>query len=123
MSDRLPGLKELEAFLSELQPMPYTTPDPEPDNPIPRGWRSEIKHPRAIKGRGLCGVQGFIYTNALLTNLSFDGLDLYGYSARYCYPDRLAAIAAILSWDGQGDPPGPWVKEKVSERLGPGALK
>jgi hypothetical protein len=32
------------------------------------------------------------------------------------------ALNALTAMDGRGDPPGNWIKEKVSERLGPGAL-
>lgn len=42
---------------------------------------------------------------------------------RYCYEHAIAAGAAAVLWDGKGDPPGPWIKEKPSERLGPGATE
>lgn len=87
---------------------------------VPEEWRTEFVMTREVAGRGLCGVQRFIYTCGLLTDLSFSGLT-YGYSARYCYEVPLDARAALGEWDGVGDPPGAWVKEKVSERLGPGA--
>lgn len=35
-----------------------------------------------------------------------------GYTSRYCYPSAESAIAAIQSWDGEGDPRGPWLKQK-----------
>lgn len=51
----------------------------------------------------------------------FVGLDRDGYQRRYCYERKADAVAALAAWDGKGDPPGPWIKEKPSERLGPGA--
>ena len=82
---------------------------------IPDIWKSEFLDLREIPGCGLCGVQRFIYTCGLLVNLTFDGMT-YGYKARYCYPSAKDAEQALLAWDGAGDPPGPWIKEKVSER-------
>ena len=65
------------------------------------------------------GVYRFLYTTALLV-----GLDDAGYRTRFCYEHETDAIAAALIFDGTGDPPGPWIKEKgARERLGPGATE
>ena len=40
----------------------------------------------------------------------------YNYDARYCYPIERDALHDLREWDGKGDPPGDWIKEKVSER-------
>lgn len=53
------------------------------------------------------GVQRMLFTNALLV-----GLDAWGYRTRFCYPLGMPAIEALATWDGRGDPPGPWIKEK-----------
>lgn len=45
----------------------------------------------------------------------------YGRGCRYCYENYRDAQNALMAWDGEGDPPGPWIKEKPSGRLGPGA--
>ena len=66
-----------------------------------------------------CGLHRMMFTSALLVGISKDGLE---YERRYCYPDFIAAFAALIVWDGNGDPPGPWIKEKPGDRLGPGAL-
>lgn len=50
----------------------------------------------------------------------FVGLQEYGYERRYCYEHGEDAWTACQEWDGKGDPPGPWIKEKPSDRLGPG---
>lgn len=52
-------------------------------------------------------VRSFIYTFALLV-----GLDETGYRTRFCYERELDAMRAAIAWNGQGDPPGPWIKEK-----------
>lgn len=49
----------------------------------------------------------------------FVGLDLLGYRTRFCYPDENSACNALGTWDGYGDPPGPWIKEKgINKELG-----
>lgn len=93
-------------------------------NTIPNDWKSEIPYSRRLIDGRVCGVQNFMYTAGLLIDLTFQGEAMfYDYSARYCYPDVVSAVVALATWDGEGDPPGNWVKEKVSERLGPGALE
>lgn len=51
-------------------------------------------------------------TNMLFTAGLCVGLDRIGYRTRFCYPDRASAELAASKWDGFGDPPGPWIKEK-----------
>lgn len=86
---------------------------------VPELWRDSFIALREVPARGLCGLQRFIFTTGLLTDLTFDGM-AYNYSARYCYPRMIDAWHALATWDGTGDPPGEWVKEKVSGRPGPG---
>jgi len=62
------------------------------------------------------GVLAQLFTFGL-----FVGLDENGYKRRYCYEHKSDAVIASQVWDGEGDPPGPWIKEKPSDRLGPGA--
>src|SRR5262245_21825543 len=52
-------------------------------------------------------LQRMFYTTGLMV-----GRDETGYRTRFCYPDDASALEALLSWDGRGDPPGPWLKEK-----------
>ena len=82
---------------------------------IPETWQDCFLLTREIPGLGLCGVQRFIYSCGLLTNMRFDRLT-YAYDARYCYPIARDALRDLLEWDGQGDPPGDWIKEKVTGR-------
>ena len=70
----------------------------------------------------MCVLRRFIFTVGLCTQVQFDELSC-DYEARYCYPDWGDAIGAIFAWDGQGDPPGNWIKEKASGRLNPSYAK
>lgn len=69
-----------------------------------------------VIGEDICGLSVQIYTTGLCVHL-----DRSGYRRRYCYEHTVDARNALLEWDGKGDPPGPWIKEKPSGRLGPGA--
>lgn len=53
------------------------------------------------------GVMQMNFTGGL-----FVGLDDHGYEKRYCYETIRQAAFACLTWDGEGDPPGNWIKEK-----------
>ncbi len=75
---------------------------------------------REVPGHGDCAVQRFIYTCGLLTAVNFDSIFIE-YNARYCYNTAREACEALETWDGIGDPPGDWIKEKVSGRFGPGS--
>ena len=83
---------------------------------LPELWRDVFMVVREVPGRGLCGIQRFIFSCGLLTDLRFDGA-FYDYKARYCYPLASEALRGLAEWDGTGDPPGEWLKEKVSERM------
>lgn len=66
------------------------------------------------------GMRRMTFTFALVV-----GLDDYGYRTRFCYPDYKSCVDAIIAWDGRGDPPGPWIKEKgrQGERSNPQETK
>jgi len=93
------------------------TPEESTADEVPEHWRSEFRVVRRVPGRGLCGIQRFIFTCGLLTDLKFYEME-NDYTARYCYPNEREALRALQAWDGTGDPPGPWIKEKVSGRAG-----
>jgi hypothetical protein len=71
---------------------------------------------RQLKDGRWIGLMQMNFTTGLFT-----GLDETGYSSRYCYELRHEAFLATLVWDGQGDPPGPWIKHKGPgvDRLNP----
>lgn len=58
-------------------------------------------------GREVCGIKRFDFTTAVVV-----GLDASGYQRRYCYEHDAVARAALLLWDGEGHPDGPWIKCK-----------
>lgn len=64
----------------------------------------------------MAGLHRMMYTTGLCV-----GMDRGGLARRYCYEREEDARAALVAWDFNGDPPGPWIKEKPSDRLGPGA--
>lgn len=82
-------------------------------------WVNDLGYvlPREFESVGVCGVRGMLFTGAVVV-----GIGPERYAGRYCYGTMGAAIAALAAWDGQGDPPGEWIKYKgdAGERLGPG---
>lgn len=71
--------------------------------------------PARILPDGRCaGIMGMLYTCALVI-----GIDEEGFSTRYCYHSRAEAELALKSWDGTGEPPGNWIKQKPEERNNP----
>ena len=65
---------------------------------------------REIPGRGTCGLMKFIFTTGLVVRI-----DEIGYEGRYCYSSGEDAQRALDSWNGEGDPSGPWIKYKGEE--------
>jgi len=51
---------------------------------------------KEIPGKGICGLQAFVYTIGLMT-----GLDETGYYERFCYPHvhGVKALMALIEWD------------------------
>lgn len=62
-----------------------------------------------IPNKGLCALTPFMFTIGLVVNL-----DETSYEERYCYPLEYIADALIVikTWNGEGYPPGRWVKRK-----------
>lgn len=73
-------------------------------------------HIKAMQDGTVCALQKQLFTTGIIV-----GINRHGWSRRYCYEREYDAREALIQWDGVGDPPGPWVKEKPSDRLGPGA--
>ena len=80
----------------------------------------ELLRVRDVPGRGDCVVQRFAYTCGLIVGVTLDRVYI-DYAARYCYDTAREALHALDTWDGRGDPPGEWIREKESGRFGPGA--
>ena len=64
---------------------------------------------KVIPGYGLCALRKFMFTVGLILNI-----DEHSYEERYCYPYKytIDALLAINTWNGEGYPPGRWVKRK-----------
>lgn len=75
------------------------------------------KFVKAIDDGRFVGTFNMVFTTGLFV------MTEHSVERRYCYEHAIAAGAAAVLWDGKGDPPGPWIKEKPSERLGPGVTK
>jgi hypothetical protein len=72
---------------------------------------------RQLKDGRWIGLMQMNFTTGLFT-----GLDETGYSSRYCYEKWAEALTDFAVWEGQGDPPGPWIKHKggpEGDRLNP----
>jgi hypothetical protein len=89
---------------------------------MPKVWEGMFANVRDVPGQGLCVVQRFIFTTGLLTHVRFVGLT-YDYAARYCYETLGDAMEDLATWNGENDPPGRWIKEKVSERSNPSSAE
>lgn len=64
------------------------------------------------------GVYRFIYNDRLVFG---DLRNEWCYERGFCFPQDGSAIEAAQSWDGEGDPEGPWIKEVGTDRYGPGS--
>lgn len=62
---------------------------------------------RRLPSGEIAAVARFLFTFDLLL-----GCDETGYRTRFSYESMHDALEALLAWDGAGDPPGPWIKEK-----------
>jgi hypothetical protein len=81
----------------------------------------EYKHPRLLPTGEWAALQQMVFTVGL-----FVGIDETGYRTRFCYPHFFPAVIALVEWDGTGDPPGPWIKEKggpIPDRPNPRAAE
>lgn len=75
---------------------------------ITREWLGNIFGVRQIPNGHWIGVSRFCFTYGLCVGLE-DWLNC-GY--RYCYKSPSDAALACHTWNGEGDPPGPWIKRK-----------
>jgi hypothetical protein len=62
---------------------------------------------RRLPNGELAGLLRFLWTTGLCV-----GLDRSGYRTRFCYEGWNDALQALDAWDGEGFPPGWWIKEK-----------
>lgn len=62
------------------------------------------------------GLMRMLYTTGL-----YVGLDETSWKTRFCYENAPDALIALQAWDGEGFPPGYWVKQKPENIHGPGS--
>lgn len=75
---------------------------------------------RQLDDGRVIGVRPMLYTTGLAVGITpFEACEY-----QYCYESALDCLRAYTAWDGQGDPPGPWLKLKGHperpEEHGPG---
>lgn len=70
---------------------------------------------RELNGN-LCAVHPFLFTWAICVGINMEGNE---HKTRYCYEKQEDAEEALAEWDGRGDPPGPWIKQKPEDRSNP----
>jgi hypothetical protein len=100
--------RDLYAFVDSSQPI------------VPPACRHAFLGERWIAGQPCVVQQGFLST-ALLVDVSFSPL-FCDSMAQYRYENADEALLALRDWNGQVDPPGRWMKEVVTGRMGPGAF-
>ncbi len=66
--------------------------------------------PRRLASGEWAAIMRFLFTTGLIV-----GIEELGYRTRFCYRTREEALEALSSWNGTGDPPGEWIKEKGNE--------
>ncbi len=64
-----------------------------------------------IIGGKTCRLNQYLFTCSIQV-----GVDGLGHERRYCYEHEQDARMAMAAWDGQGHPPGPWIKCKSASQ-------
>lgn len=62
---------------------------------------------REIPGQGLCAIMRLLFFYGLFVGITKEKYDGY-----YSYPFQTDCKDAIEDWNGEGDPPGYWLKYK-----------
>ncbi|MBC6444651.1 MAG: hypothetical protein GDA50_04355 [Alphaproteobacteria bacterium GM202ARS2] len=68
--------------------------------------------PRQLPTGEWACIGRMLFTWALVIGVTEQSTD-----RRYCYEREQDARSALETWDGIDDPPGPWIKEKPSNRI------
>lgn len=70
--------------------------------------------PRKLPNGEWLALKKMLYTTGL-----FIIENKTSWRTRWCYENHNDALAALVYFDGVGDPPGPWIKQKPEDRLNP----
>ncbi len=65
---------------------------------------------RIIAGK-MCRFRPYLFTYSIQV-----GVNVLGHERRYCYELTQDAREAMAARDGQGHPPGPWIKCKTASQ-------
>jgi len=71
---------------------------------------------REVPGRGMCAIEEGVVTFMLRYGVQFSDPYAAYSTGIYFFEDWIAALSALVGWDGTGDPPGDWVKHKGGMR-------
>jgi hypothetical protein len=74
---------------------------------VEKAKRMGYRYPKILATGECAGIMPMIYTTGI-----FVGLDKFEYRTRFCYETWAEAEKSLAAWDGHGDPPGNWIKEK-----------
>jgi hypothetical protein len=79
---------------------------------------ADIERLNAEEGERICALNGYshytVFPNGrdacidrlLFTYAIYADLTIWGHGERWCYSDYAKALAALLAWDGEGEPDG-----------------
>lgn len=70
--------------------------------------------PRLLPDGQWIALQSMLYTTGLVV-----GITPISWRTRFCYETPAEALIASLLWDGTGDPPLNWIKQKPEDRMNP----
>jgi hypothetical protein len=73
-------------------------------------WGEYLVHPKLLGDWGVVGLQKFMFTWAILAEVT-----PFGYGDRWCYHGYGDAKAAFDAWDGKSEPKG-WHRHPASGR-------
>jgi DNA-binding protein H-NS len=91
--------------------------DAEKQRLVARAQANGYAEVRVISPTQVVALDQKLFTWGLILGADHDRPD-----GRYCFEGYTDAHKAFETWDGQGHPPGPWIKKFPEEILGPGAL-
>lgn len=70
-------------------------------------YLDEYTDVRTLPTGEVAGIAQFLFTFGLVV-----GLDPVGYRTRFCFPTYAEAQKSLKEWNGEGFPPGYWIKKK-----------
>lgn len=87
--------------------------DKETYGPIVRNWMREdpVILFRIMPDGNLAGIKRQLFTFGIVSHL-----EMWNFGQRWCYEELVPAILALNIWNGENDPPGPWLKTFYPER-------